>query len=323
MSAMNFINDEVVDLRDLRYLAACCEEGSLTAAARRLLVGQPTLSHALARLEQRVGEQLLERPANRRAGVRPTAAGKLLWARARAVAAELAGMREDLAALHGVVRGDLQIASIQSLNATLLPGPLARFATAHPGVGLTLRTLASDEVPEAVREGRVDLGFLAGAASAPVAGLTVAGMTVDGLNIAVLAREAFVVLVRSDDHLANEEVVSLKRLADRPMVLVPPDTPTGQVIFRACRQAGFTPRTVLFLESGEALRETVRAGLGCTILPEGYLPPHDVGLKAIRLVHPTPRREVVVATRPGIALSRAASAFLDEVKSALRSTAKA
>ena len=306
MSAMNFINDEVVDLRDLRYLAACCEEGSLTAAARRLLVGQPTLSHALARLEQRVGEQLLERPANRRAGVRPTAAGKLLWARARAVATELAGMREDLAALHGVVRGDLQIASIQSLNATLLPGPLARFATAHPGVGLTLRTLASDEVPEAVRDGRVDLGFLAGSPSAP------------GLTTAVLVREAFVVLVRSDDPLANEEVISLKRLADRPMVLVPPDTPTGQVIFLACRQAGFTPRTVLSLESGEALRETVRAGLGCTILPEGYLPPHEVGLRAIRLVHPTPRRAVVVATRPGIAMSRAASAFLDEVKSSLR-----
>ena len=310
MSAMNFINDEAIDLRDLRYLAACCEEGSLTAAARRLQVGQPTLSHALSRLEKRVGEQLLERPANRRAGVRPTAAGKVLWARARAVAGELAGLREDLAALHGVVRGDLQVASIQSLNATLLPMPLARFAAAHPGVGLTLRTLASDEVPPAVRDGRVDLGFLAGAPREALSGLTTA----------VLAREAFVVLVRSDDPLASEEVVPLKRLADRPMVLVPPDTPTGQVIFRACRQAGFTPRTVLSLESGEALRETVRAGLGCTILPEGYLPAHDTGLKAIRLTDPTPRREVVVATRTGIAMSRAAAAFLDEVKRALRRT---
>jgi DNA-binding transcriptional LysR family regulator len=93
-------------------------------------------------------------------------------------------------------------------------------------------------------------------------------------------------------------------------VLVPSDTSTGAIIHRACRQAGFTPRPVLALESGEALRETVRAGLGCTILSEGYLPPADPELRAIRLVDPIPRREVLVATRHEEPLSRAAAAFL-------------
>ena len=45
-----------LDLRDLRYFATCCEEGQLTAAARRLRIGQPTLSHAMARLERRWGD---------------------------------------------------------------------------------------------------------------------------------------------------------------------------------------------------------------------------------------------------------------------------
>ena len=301
---MNSINDDDVDLRDLRYLAACCEAGSLTAAARRLKVGQPTLSHALSRLERRLGEQLLERPANRREGVRPTAAGKVLWARARAVAGELAGLREDLSALHGVLRGELHVGSIQSLNATLLPLPLARFAAAHPGIALTLRTVASDEVPGAVREGRFDLGFLA----LPALG------SFPGIELTTVAREAFVAIVRADHPLAGEKQLALRRLADHPLVLVPPDTLTGAIIHRACRQAGFTPRPVLALESGEALRETVRAGLGCTILPEGYLPPTDSELRAIRLVDPTPRREVVAATRSEVPLSRAAAAFLAAVR---------
>lgn len=308
MFDMNGMNDEAIDLRDLRYFAACCEEGQLTAAARRLKIGQPTLSHALARLERRIGETLLERPANRRAGVRPTPAGKVLWERARGVDAQLAGLRDDLAALHGLLRGDLHIGSIQSLNATLLPKPLARFAAGHPGVSLTLRTLASDEVPQAVREGRVELGFLAGAARARP----------EGVETQVLAREAFVALVRADDPLALRRTVPLRALAEVPLVLVPPDTPTGSIIQRAFRQAGFAPRVVLSLESGEALRETVRAGLGCTILPEGYLPPGDSGLVAVQLTDPVPRRDVVVATRIGGRLSRAAEAFLEEVRVTLR-----
>ena len=304
MSAMKSMNDDVLDLRDLRYFAACCSEGGLTAAARHLNIGQPTLSHAMARLERRLGETLLERPANRRAGVRPTAAGKLLLVRARQVEGQLSGLQDDFAALRGVVRGELTICSIQSLNATRLPRPLARFAAAHPGIALTLRTVASDEVPGAVREGRFDLGFLA----LPALG------SFPGIELTTVAREAFVAIVRADHPLAGEKQLALRRLADHPLVLVPPDTLTGAIIHRACRQAGFTPRPVLALESGEALRETVRAGLGCTILPEGYLPPTDSELRAIRLVDPTPRREVVAATRSEVPLSRAAAAFLAAVR---------
>lgn len=300
MSAMNPIHDDQIELRDLRYFVACCEEGSLTAAAKRLNIGQPTLSHAMTRLEHRLGEHLLERPANRRAGVRPTQAGKALLARARQMSVHMAGLRDDLAALKGVFSGDLVIGSIQSLNATLLPRPLARFAVAHPGVSITLRTIPSDGVAAAVREGRIELGFLA-ASSVDLAA---------GVELATVTREAFVVIMRHDHPLAGENEIALKRLADHPLVLVPADTSNGAIIHRACRQAGFSPRPLLALESGEALRETVRAGLGCTILPEGYLPPADPELRAIRLIEPTPRREVLVATRQGEPRSRAAAAFL-------------
>lgn len=300
MLAMNPIHDDAIEFRDLRYFAACCEEGSLTAAAIRLKIGQPTLSYAMTRLEKRLGERLLERPANRRAGVRPTPAGKILLARAHHVAVHIAGLRDDLAALKGVLSGELTIGSIQSLNATMLPRPLARFAAAHPGIAITLRTIPSDGVVAAVREGRIELGFLAASAARPAA----------GVELATVAREVFVLIARHDHPLASLAEIPVRRLADQPLVLVPSDTSTGAIIHRACRQAGFTPRPVLSLESGEALRETVRAGLGCTILPEGYLPPADPQLRAIRLIDPVPRREVLVATRHGEPLSRAAAAFL-------------
>ncbi len=52
-----------MELRDLSYFLACVEAGSVTRAARAVHVAQPTLSHALARLESELGVRLLERGA--------------------------------------------------------------------------------------------------------------------------------------------------------------------------------------------------------------------------------------------------------------------
>lgn len=298
-----------MDLRDLRYFAACCDAGGLTAGAARLHVAQPTLSHAIARLERELGQRLIERSTNRRAPFKPTAAGRAVLARLRTVDGELSALEDDLAAIEGVVRGELRIASIQSINATLLPTPLARFARSHPQVRLTLRTLPSGDVPGAVRDGRVDLGLMAGPAEDQ-----------PGVAMTVVAREDFVLIVRADHPLAERSEVPLAALADEPLVLVPPDTITGALIQRAFVQAGVSPRVVLALDSGEGLRETVRAGLGSTILPEGYLPPSDRDLRSVRLAKPAPRRTIVGVTRVGTGLPRVVSAFMADLREVVRRT---
>jgi DNA-binding transcriptional LysR family regulator len=76
----------------------------------------------------------------------------------------------------------------------------------------------------------------------------------------------------------------------------------------------------LTLASAEALRETVRAGLGITILPRGYAAPTDRDLVAIPLTHPTPRREVLLVLRgPGqLVTPRAVGAFTELLMEASR-----
>jgi DNA-binding transcriptional LysR family regulator len=294
-----------MELRDLAYFLTLVDEGHLTRAAARLHVAQPTLSHALARLEGAVGEALLVRPRNRRLALRATPAGRLLAARARRALAEVDGLRDDLDALRGLLRGELRLVSIQSLNATCLPRPLARFAAAHPGVAITLRTLSAEDVPDALRHGHADLGIAAGVPAVALA----------GLQARTLLREEFVAIVRRDHALAARASVPLAALAGEPMVLVPPATYTGSVIHAACRKAGFAPRAVLALESGEALRETVRAGLGLTILPAGYLGAHERELRAVRLTAPTPVRDVVALTPADRTPPRAVTAFTAELVS--------
>jgi DNA-binding transcriptional LysR family regulator len=296
-----------VELRDLRYFLACVEHGGMTAAARSVHAAQPTLSHALARLEAQAGTRLFERrPGDR---LRLTEAGRLLVARARAALAAIDGFGEDVAALGGLARGELLVASIQSLNATLLPAPLAAFTARHPGIEVRVRTCPAEAVADAIRHGREEIGLVAGAPPETLARLAVRR----------LYQERFVAIVRRDDPLARRRQAPVAALRDRPLALVPAGTYTGAVIHSACERAGFVPRVALTLDSGEGLREVVRAGRAVTILPERYLPAGDRKLCSVRLVDPVPVRDVLVLQNPARTVTRAADAFLTLVEATSQS----
>ncbi len=288
-----------MDLRDLEYFLAMVEAKSVTLAARRVNAAQPTLSHALARLEAELGERLLVRKA--RAPLSLTEAGEVVATRARQALSAVTALKDDLGALRGVVSGSLRIAAIQSLSATLLPGALSRLAREHPAVRPSVRTLAAESIARAVASGRADVGLLAGAPRS----------SLRGLSVKVLFEEPLVALVRRSDPLARVKKLRMKQLKERELLLVPDGTFLSNMVHEACESAGFSPRVRLTLASAEALRETVRAGLGMTILPKGYASPSDRDLVAVPLTHPTPRREVLLIERgpEQLATPRAVAAF--------------
>jgi DNA-binding transcriptional LysR family regulator len=288
-----------MDLRDLEYFLAIVEAKSVTLAARRVHAAQPTLSHALSRLETELGERLLERKA--RAPLRLTDAGELVAARARQALSAITALKDDLGSLRGHVGGNLRVAAIQSLSATLLPGVLARLAREYPGIKPSVRTLAAESIARAVGSGRADVGLLAGAPRS----------SLRGLSVKLLFEEPLVALMRRTDPLARSKKLRLAKLAERELVLVPDGSFLSDIIHEACEHAGFAPNVRLTLASAEALRETVRAGLGLTILPRGYAAPTDRDLVAIPLTHPTPHREVLLVERGAgqLATPRAVAAF--------------
>jgi LysR family transcriptional regulator, cyn operon transcriptional activator len=289
-----------MELRDLSYFLACVDSGSITGAARQVHAAQPTISHALARLESELGVRVLSRGA--RAPMRVTEAGQRLAVRARQALAALGAVQDDLAEVKSGARGQLRLCAVQSACASLLPRALAAFASAHPGVELSVRTLAAEKIAKAVAIGQADLGFVAGAPSSALR----------DVDRQLLRREELVALVRKSDPLSRRKTRSLAELAERALVLVPAATFTGEIIHEACRAAGFAPRVVLTLSSAEALCEVVRAGLALTILPAGYLRRSDPELVAVRLKDPTPRRDLwVVRRRPAsLPTPRAAEEFL-------------
>lgn len=146
-----------VELREMRAFVAVVEEGSLSAAARRLHISQPRLSQTVAALERQLGIPLLVR---RSTGVAATDAGLTLLSEARAVLA-----RHDQAltavARHTAAGGTvLRIGIPLELPADLLSAPLAELGTAHPGTRVQARHLATAAQIDALRAGELDMGLI-------------------------------------------------------------------------------------------------------------------------------------------------------------------
>ena len=122
-----------MELRQLEYFCAVVEEGSLTAAARRLHLKQPSLSSAIRSLEGAVGVALLVRRAR---GVEPTSAGRLLLGAAQRILGEVRELEERLRAHEAGLAGSLTIACVPALMWSRMPRLLRSLRHTAPGVDI-------------------------------------------------------------------------------------------------------------------------------------------------------------------------------------------
>jgi LysR family nitrogen assimilation transcriptional regulator len=239
-----------MDLRQVRYFVAVAEAGGFSAASAALGVAQSALSRHVQCLEQDLGTRLFERG---RRGVALTEAGTLLLARGRYLLGEMETTRADLAAHAREVRGTVDLAT-SSTVAEVLYGPLAaRFARAHPGVHLNFHE-GQDDLIERLAQGRLDLAIV-----------TTSDRT-DLVAFHPLYTERVWLIGLPDDPLLGGGPIEVSQVLERDLIL-----PVGEASLRWLREQaralGKPLRCRLHAESLPTIRELVRLGLGCGLLP--------------------------------------------------------
>src|SRR5215210_8255724 len=134
---------------DTRQLAAFCavvERKSFSQAARRLGVSQPAVSLQIRSLEQRLGQQLLDRSGRR---VEPTEAGNRLYRNAQRILALEEQLLEDVAGdADAELRGRLELGASTGPGETVLPALLCEFGRRHEGVRVALQVSDTHSVVE-------------------------------------------------------------------------------------------------------------------------------------------------------------------------------
>jgi LysR family hca operon transcriptional activator len=198
------------ELRHLRYFVAVAEERSLTRAAQRLHLGQPSLSEAVRQLERAVGAELLLRGPR---GVELAPAGETLLEHARRVLRHADGLDEALRAHREGSAGRLRIGLLVDGLGPLTAPLLAALRTARPGVALSVRQVEPGEGAAAVAEGRLDVALLHG----PQADERVA--------LVPLFTEPRVVAVAARSALANAPALAAADVVGRPVETRNPRVP--------------------------------------------------------------------------------------------------
>ena len=139
-----------------RYFLAVAETGSVRAASRDLNVAASAISRQLQHLEQSLGAALFDRSGR---GLALTPAGGVLLRGLRQAAQAHEQTLDELSALKGLQRGLLRIATVESVSVTILPDMLLRFASAYPGIEVSVTVAGSEAVTALLRDHQADLGF--------------------------------------------------------------------------------------------------------------------------------------------------------------------
>jgi DNA-binding transcriptional LysR family regulator len=249
-----------MDLRQMEYFVALAEESQFTRAAEVTRVSQSGLSAAIKSLEADLNAQLFVRTTRR---VELTSAGRALFPHARALLAEAKAGRDAVTATVGEFTGTLRVGAEQCLGAINVSELVERFHRRHCEVEITFTQAGSGDLLSRMREGEIDLAFVAGTpeTSDPKLRLT-------GLEHVTLTTEPLVVLTPAGHPLASQKTVTWEDLRDLTFIDLD-NTWAIRVVVDELFAKRKIPRRVAFTVGDiHALIDLITRGLGIAVVPQ-------------------------------------------------------
>ena len=291
-----------MELRQLATFVAVAEEGSFTRAADRLHVVQSAVSAGVRNLEKELGTMLFDRSTH---SVKLTDAGHALLPEARATLAAAQAARDAVDEARGGLRGTVVLGTMQAqgMRAIDLAAILAAFRAEHHAVEVKIRHAGgSSEMAREVREGRLDLAFVALPGNGP-----------PGVELPPLASEPIVLAVPASHPLAESADIELSQLGDEPMVDLPAGWGIRIAVERAFAAAGITRTVAYEVNDTATMVEFIRHGLAIGMLPRSLVETTgDIVFVPIR--DHRPEFKTAIAIPANRRLSAATRAMLETIK---------
>lgn len=225
--------------------------GSVTRAAQELFISQPAVSAHLRSLEQHYGEALFERTPR---GMLLTPAGAAFSEQVNKLFAIYDDLPSTVDAVRGKVRGEVVIAASSTPGAYLMPELLKRFQKKYPDARPTLLVGDSVQVLEWLREYRVSLG---------VVGET--GMD-EGLHRVEIGADVLRLVVATADSLSRVRRIKCEHLRGHTLFIREPGSSTRAAAESLLSDLWPAVGRVLEIQSTEAIKQSVIAGLGIAVL---------------------------------------------------------
>jgi LysR family transcriptional regulator, hydrogen peroxide-inducible genes activator len=239
-----------MEIDQLRQFVCVAEVHNFTRAAEQVGLSQPALSRSIARLEQELGQPLLERQARK---VVLNDAGRVLFDRARTILRLLDDVKAEIS--DDGETGKVRVAAIPTVAPFFLPERLQSFHRQFPRARLIVTEDTTENLLKKVADGEVDL---------VVAALPIVAKYVD---VEPLFEEELLLVTNRDHPLARKKSVYSKDIAELPFVLLGEVHCLSDNVVTYCRQELFHPVSVERATQLSMVQELVALGHGVSLVP--------------------------------------------------------
>ncbi len=257
-----------MELQQLKYFQTIAKREHFTRAAEELYVAQPSLSRAIARLEEELGVNLFDRQGRH---VRLNRFGRLFLYRVERALHELEEGKQELDDIVGVECGEVGLVFQHTIGAYVLPDMLREFLVAHPAITFRLAHTSTASIPHQLEEGEFDL--------------CISSLPFDHkeLQATSLMTEEIFLAVSPSHRLATRERIRLAEVADEPFIVMKRGYSLRDIGDELCSKAGFEPKIAFEGDEMPTVRGLAAAGLGVALIPalgwQGLVDPMPIRLR--------------------------------------------
>nr|WP_017297611.1 LysR family transcriptional regulator [Nodosilinea nodulosa] len=283
----------------MEVFEAVARHGSYTKAAEELYLTQPTVSIQVKQLSKTIGLPLFEMVGKK---LYLTKAGDALLTTCRQVLAQLSSLDNTLAAFQELKQGRIKVATVES-GKTALVQQLKPFMDRYPGLDISIRIGNHRELLDRLQQNEDDIYLF----NLPPA--------LNGVEVLSCMDVPLHIVSHRQHPLTEQAIVTPQQLAQESWILSEPGSANRQLLEEFLAAQAITVGRRLELSSIEAIKASIRAGLGIAVLPASSLSQADLAtdLAILPVAEFSLRKQWHVAYLKGKYLSPGAVLFLDHV----------
>lgn len=253
-----------MNLKELQAFISVYENQSISKAAERLYITQPSLTRTIQNIETQVGTQLFKRT---REGLKPTVAGNIYMETAMRMIEMYRELELKLSLASSDSIGRITVGTNFFLGSCVLPEVVAEFEKKYKNIEITIVEGISSEIENEIIKGIVDIGITHMPVQSP------------SLNYKRLGQERFLIALPKGDPLSlraytkesNIPYLDISLLKSRKFILNHPNQRARQETERICKMAGFTPNVKYQMRNIQTVSIMVAKNIGVSLVPSSYI----------------------------------------------------
>lgn len=242
-----------LELKDFLLFVQVAKTGSLTKAAEQCFLSLAATSARIKAMEEEAGMPLLIREAR---GVRLTPPGEAFLFHARAVLQQAQQLQADLQEYGAGLRGHVRVFANTTAVTDFLPDILAAYLMAHPHISVDLQERPNADIASDIREGRADLGIIAGE------------VDTHGLTSLHFSTDRLVLVVPDEARWQGRAALGFADVLHEHFVGMHRSSTLQTFLGNISQQLGHTLKLRIQLASFDAMCRMVAAGVGIAVVPE-------------------------------------------------------